>query len=188
MRRVVIVRHGDTFEPGETVRRIGARCDPPLTARGVAQGEALGAALAGLGWRFDRIWTGPLRRTRDMARAAGRQAEVAHWLAEIDHGPDEGRSEAEVAGRIGTAALAAWDRDAVPPPGWTVAADARLAAWRGLLLAAADGSALVFTSGGTARFAPLALGVRPAGGLKLRTGAYGVFEDAQLVAWDVRPD
>lgn len=188
MRRVVIVRHGDTFAPGETVRRIGARCDPPLTERGVQQGEALGAAFATLGWRFDRVWAGPLRRTRDMAAAAGFTAEVAHWLAEIDHGPDEGRPEAEVVERIGAEALAAWDRDAVPPPDWTVAAATRIKAWRGVLTAEGDGTALLFTSAGAARFAPLSLGVRPGGGLKLRTGAYAVFEDGRLTAWDMRPD
>lgn len=187
MRRVVIARHGDTFAPGEPVRRIGARCDPPLTAQGRRQGEALGAAFAGLGWRFDRVWAGPLRRTRETAAVAGYPAEVAHWLAEIDHGPDEDRTEAEVVARIGAEALAAWDRDAEPPPGWTVAEAARTKAWRGVLTAAGDGTALLVTSSGAARFAPLSLGVRPAGGLKLRTGAYGVFEDGRLVAWDVRP-
>jgi probable phosphoglycerate mutase len=113
---------------------------------------------------------------------------VALWLAEIDHGPDEGRPETAVVARIGAEALAAWERDAVPPSDWRVAAEVRMAAWRGLLLASDDGSALVFTSGGAARFAPLALGMRPAGGLKLRTGAYGVIEDGRLVAWDLRPE
>lgn len=187
MRRVVIVRHGDTFAPGETVRRIGARCDPPLTAHGIWQAERLGAAFTRLGWQFDRVVAGPLRRTRETAQATGHAAEVALWLTEIDHGPDEGRAEAEVVARIGAAALAAWEHEAVPPPGWQVAADLRLATWRGLLLAD-DDPALVVTSAGVARFAPLSVGARPAGGLKLRTGAYGVFEGGRLTAWDVRPD
>jgi len=187
VRRVVIARHGDTFAPGEPVLRIGTRTDLPLTRRGRQQGAALGAAFSALGWRFDRVLTGPLRRTRETAHAAGWGAEVAHWLAEIDHGPDEGRPEPEVAARIGEAALAAWERDAAPPPGWQVAADARLASWRGLLLAEGDGATLVVTSAGAARFAPLALNQVPACGPKLRTGAFGVFENAQLVAWNLRP-
>ena len=35
MTRLVIVRHGNTFEAGEPPRRIGARTDLPLTATGV---------------------------------------------------------------------------------------------------------------------------------------------------------
>jgi broad specificity phosphatase PhoE len=46
MTRIVIVRHGNTFEAGETPRRIGARTDLPLTADGQAQADALGRWFA----------------------------------------------------------------------------------------------------------------------------------------------
>lgn len=194
VRRVVVARHGDTFAPGEAPRRIGARSDPPLTACGRGQARALGEAFRAADWTFDRVLCGPLARARETAEAAGYRAEVAHWLNEIDHGPDEDRAEADVRARLGAAALAAWDTGSVPPDGWRVSAEVRLACWRGFLLAPGEGSALLVTSAGAARFAPLSLGVLPspevgpAGGVKLRTGAFGLFEDGVLAAWDVRPE
>lgn len=185
IRRVVVARHGDTFLPHEPPRRIGARSDPPLTPRGEAQARALGDHLRAHGFRFGTILSGPLARTRRTATAAGYDPQVAHWLTEIDHGPDEDRPEPAVLARLGADALAAWDRDAVPPLGWTVDAPARLACWRGLLLAPDPGDVLVVTSAGAARFAPLSLGHRPPGGPKLRTGAYGVFEDDSLTCWNI---
>ena len=38
----IVVRHGNTFEADEQPRRIGARTDLPLTAKGVEQARALG--------------------------------------------------------------------------------------------------------------------------------------------------
>ena len=118
------------------------------------------------------------------ALAPGR-AEPTDWLREIDHGPDEDRTEEEVIARVGRAALAAWERDGTPPPGWRVDAEARLEAWRGFL-AQASGTTLVVTSNGAARFALLALAVAPA---KIRTGAYGVLagEPWRVADWDRRP-
>jgi len=58
----VIVRHGNTFAPGETPRRIGARTDLPLTPGGEAQAQALGAHFARLGWHFKRVLVSPLER------------------------------------------------------------------------------------------------------------------------------
>lgn len=199
---VTIVRHGDTFAPGETPRRIGARTDPPLTASGIAQAQALGRAFAAEGLRFDRALAAPLRRTREtMAHMLGdRAVETADWLAEIDHGSDENRPEAEVLARIGASALAAWDARAEAPDGWIVDADARLAGWRSLY-ASSGGHVLICTSNGAARFALLADPALQALGtalpsLKLRTGAYGRIERRdvrgeggrlRLTDWDRRP-
>ena len=185
-RRTVIVRHGNTFAPGDAPRRIGARTDLPLVESGREQARALAAHLAGEGFAFDRVLAAPLRRTRETAEAiAPACVQTAEWLREIDHGPDEDRTEEEVVARIGRAALDAWERDATPPPGWRVDAEARLAAWQGFLTDAI-GSTLLVTSNGAARFALLALGLAPA---KIRTGAYGVLEGEPwaVSAWDRRP-
>ena len=206
MSRVTIVRHGDTFAPGEAPRRVGARTDPPLVASGRAQAAAIGSAFAGAETRFTRILCSPLRRTREtamliLAALDGARAtiETCAWLAEIDHGPDENRLETEVVARIGADAIAAWDQRGIAPPGWTVDADARIAAWRTFLAELrADGAedALLVTSNGAARFALLADAglaeqARAAGSFRLRTGAWGrlvLGRDAtRLDAWDVRP-
>jgi probable phosphoglycerate mutase len=193
----VIVRHGNTFEAGEPARRIGARTDLPLTPAGVAQAEALGRHFAQQGWHFGRALVSPLQRTRATAAAilahqpATLRPEPCEWLREIDHGPDEDRPEAEVVARIGAQALAAWDREGTPPPGWIVDAPERLHAWQAFLTTASQPTLLV-TSNGAARFALLALGLAPGGALKLATGAYGlIVREAdgalRLAAWDVRP-
>ncbi len=199
---LTIVRHGDTFAPGEAPRRIGARTDLPLVASGRAQARALGATFAGEGLRVDRLLAAPLRRTRETAALLATAladkpvVETADWLAEIDHGPDEDRPEAEVLARIGAAALAGWNDDLVAPPGWTVDAPARLAAWRGVMTQG-TGHLLLVTSNGAARFAlaadaGLAAQARSLTSPKLRTGAWGriVVADgmARIVAWDRRRD
>jgi probable phosphoglycerate mutase len=193
----VIVRHGNTFAAGEPPRRIGARTDLPLTAAGMAQAETLGAHFAKLGWRFARVLVSPLARTRETARAilehlpGSPEPEPRDWLREIDHGPDEDRPEDAVLARIGAAALAAWDARAEPPPGWTVDAEMRLAAWRDLF-AADPGPTLLVTSNGAARFAPMAAGASVLPTLKLPTGSYGVVgRDADgaldVPVWGQRP-
>lgn len=193
----VIVRHGNTFEAGEIPRRIGARTDLPLTDAGQVQAHALGAHFAALGWQFARVLVSPLARTRETARAilshlpGAPEPQRCEWLREIDHGPDENRAEDAVLARIGAEALAAWDERAEPPPGWTVDAEARIAAWRSVF--AQDGGAtLLVTSNGAARFALRAAGLPAPGGLKLPTGSFGVIRrraDGALDApvWGRRP-
>lgn len=196
----IIVRHGDTFEPGERPRRIGARTDLSLTASGMIQADALGAHFAARDWHFARVLVSPLTRTQQTARAMLRHlpaapvSESCDWLREIDHGPDEDMPEDLVLARIGAAALTAWDERAEPPPGWVVDAEARVAAWRALF-AHQSGLTLIVTSNGAARFALKAIEpaqARLPGGLKLPTGAYGVIRKGaagqlEVAEWGKRP-
>ncbi len=200
----VIARHGNTFASGEPPRRIGARTDLPLTARGKEQAEALGALFAAKGWRFSRALVSPLRRTRETADAilaaqgtGAPRAEPCNWLAEIDHGPDENQMEDKVLARIGGQALAAWDAHAVPPPGWSVDAEGRIAGWRAFFAKAGEEPTLLVTSNGAARFAllaepALATAMARLPSLKLPTGGYGVIRrDArgalEIAGWGERP-
>jgi probable phosphoglycerate mutase len=199
--RLFVVRHGNTFEAGEAPRRIGARTDLPLTTAGREQTQALGRHFASAGLRFARALASPLKRTQATAAAIlaalpdRPEIEAAGFLAEIDHGPDENRPEAEVVARIGAEALSAWDSQAIAPPGWIVDRESRIAAWRALAAATPSGAdVLLVTSNGAARFALLALGLDRTGApLRLRTGAFGVIEigldgAARLADWDVRPE
>lgn len=193
----VIVRHGNTFEPGEPPRRIGARTDLPLTAVGLTQALALGAHFAAQKLGFTRVLASPLARTRQTAQAilahlpGVPESEAADWLREIDHGPDEDRTEPEVLARIGAGALAAWDARASAPPGWIVDAEARIAAWTALF-SGDHGPTLLVTSNGAARFALIAAGLEVPGGMKLATGSYGIIRRGDdgvlgLAEWGVRP-
>ncbi|OAH38147.1 phosphoglycerate mutase [Sphingobium yanoikuyae] len=199
MRRLFIVRHGNTFGPGEPPRRVGVRTDVPLVASGELQAAALGAWFAKMGISFDRALSGPLIRTRQTADAilsaspAPCTLETAHFLAEIDHGPDENGLEEEVVARVGHDAIRQWDELARPPEGWIVDAEARIAAWRNFFSADASENVLLVTSNGAARFALLAAEYSgKLGSLKLRTGAYGeiVKTDQNIFRienWDQRP-
>jgi len=202
---LVIVRHGNTFTAGEPPRRIGAHTDLPLTDKGMDQAQRLGAHFAALGWRFSRALVSPLLRTRQTAQAILEYQgdppapEPADFLREIDHGPDENMTEDAVITRIGQNALAAWDKQALPPQGWIVDADHRIAAWQAILhnLAAGAAPVLLVTSNGAARFALMAdadlqaaAAALPA--LKLPTGSYGAIKRSgigalELAEWGKRP-
>lgn len=199
MTRFVIVRHGNTFEPGDVVTRVGARTDLTLSPSGLAQAERLAAHFAGQ--RFDALLQGPLRRTRETAAAIaarlvpGIAPATEEGLREIDYGPDENQPEPAVVLRLGAETLAAWDSEGRMPPDWSPRPPALIAMWRSLFAAHAGraGAVMIVTSNGIARFAldALDLAGRPAD-IKLRTGAYGVIESldaacGRVTAWNLRP-
>ena len=201
----VIVRHGNTFESGTPPRRIGARTDIPLTAKGLEQAHALGAHFAERNIRFDRILVSPLTRTQQTAQAIMEaqsrppEPEAAEFLREIDYGPDENALEDEVIARIGMPALAAWEARAEAPVGWIVYAEERIAAWQSLFASeeTRDQTLLLVASNGSARFALMAdPGLAEAAenltSLKLPTGGFGVIArndtDALILSeWGARP-
>lgn len=190
MRRAFIVRHGNTFAPGQAPHRIGSRTDVPLHDSGRDQARALARHFQARGIAFDRVLVSPLHRTRETAAliAPNVPHEAADWLREIDHGPDEGKPEAAVLARIGQGSLDAWEERGEPPPGWIVDADMRLAAWSAWLADPGAETTLLVTSNGAARFGRIALGLAPA---KLRTGACAELAwdggAPQFRSWDTRP-
>lgn len=196
MRRIFIIRHGNTFASSADARRIGSRTDIPLADSGGAQADRLGRWFADQALPIDRLLSSPLQRAREtadrIAAATGHARDgTCDWLGEIDHGPDEGRPEADVLARIGAQALADWDERGIAPDGWIVDADRRIAAWRAFLAEGGAGIDLLVTSNGAARFALIAAGL-PLGALKLRTGAFGELAinadgHVSLIRWDDRP-
>lgn len=193
--RLFIVRHGNTFDKGDVVTRVGGRTDLPLSLSGKAQAEALARHFASV--LFVSARSGPLKRTRETAAAilAGQASppdlETQLFLREIDYGPDENRPEADVVARIGKAALEAWEQASIPPPGWRVDPAAIIGNWEQLFhdLRDEQGDHVVVTSNGIARFALVAAGVhRP--DAKLPTGGYGVIElrpEPVVIDWNLRP-
>lgn len=197
-----VVRHGNTFDKGDVVTRVGARTDLPLSSSGRAQAEALAAHFAGV--TFASATCSPLRRTGETAEIvlAGRddapEVRVEDFLTEIDYGPDENQPEEAVVARLGEDALARWDREAEMPMEWSPRPMQIQFGWMGwlaeLVERARDGSAhLVVTSNGIARFIPdvVALDKRPQD-IKLKTGAYAHLRiseglTGQVLAWNARP-
>ena len=193
-----IVRHGNTFEKGEVVTRVGGRTDLPLSPSGEAQGLALARHFKEKGVVFSSARSGPLKRTRRTAelilaaQTAAPELTIDLFLREIDYGPDENRPETEVIARIGVAALEAWERQSIPPRDWRIDPAAVIGNWQETFgeLRGATGAHLIVTSNGIARFALLAAGAAAADA-KLATGAYGVIalgaSDETLSGWNIRP-
>ena len=193
--RLYIVRHGNTFDKGDIVTRVGGRTDLPLSVSGRTQADALAKSLASVPFASAR--SGPLKRTRETAaailaaQATPPELTTELFLREIDYGPDENRPEDEVVARIGKSALDAWERDFIPPLGWRVDPAAITGNWQEMFHDLRDerGPHLIVTSNGIARFALAAAGVRR-DDAKLPTGGYGIIEltpDPVVVDWCVRP-
>lgn len=199
--RLIIVRHGNTFDKGDVVTRVGGRTDLPLSSSGRAQAQALARHFAVHSFATAR--SGPLKRTRETAAAilaaqtSPPELTTDLFLREIDYGPDENRPEDEVVARIGKAALEAWERDFIPPPGWRVDPAALIGNWQETFAELRDqpGDHLIVTSNGIARFALTAANApkQEDGGFdgKLGTGAWGVVvlegEGVTVADWNLRP-
>ncbi|MEM6654012.1 MAG: histidine phosphatase family protein [Pseudomonadota bacterium] len=204
MTDIYIVRHGNTFDKGDVVTRVGARTDLPLSESGKTQANALARHFVELYPKgFDMAFCSALLRTRQTAATILAAYDTApdlrtlEFLREIDYGPDENQPEEKVIARIGEAALEAWDRDAVPPPGWDVSPDHLIAEWASLLntLSAPQSfpPVLIVTSNGIARFvleAVTKMACEP-DSIKLKTGAYALIRTystgATLLEWNVQP-
>jgi len=204
MTDIYIVRHGNTFDKGDVVTRVGARTDLPLSQSGFAQAAALAVHMAArVPAGFERAYCSPLKRTRQTAEAILEQSvqapelQTSEFLREVDYGPDENRPEDEVIARIGEAALHAWESDAFPPPGWLIDPAKVKQDWAALIqkLAASppERPVLIVTSNGIARFVLDAVSRyedRP-DAIKLKTGAYGLIravgDEVALIDWNVRP-
>jgi broad specificity phosphatase PhoE len=198
MTELYILRHGNTFNKGDAVRRIGARTDMPLSASGVMQATRTAGHFEKLGVAFEHVVSSPLERammTADIV-AAGVFAEPLPFLTEIDYGPDEGQPEEAVVARIGEEALKNWDENAVPPSGWIVDPAGLAAEWKAFFAECAglEGPILAVTSNGIARFA-LDAADKVSGDFprKLSTCAWGrVLIDAdgraEIKSWNERAD
>lgn len=117
-RRLLLVRHGNTFEDGAPVVRVGSRTDLPLTAKGLAQAAAFAAAVRTAGLAVGPFLAGPLARTRMfVTHGFGLEPRADDRLREIDYGSWEGRTDAEIASMAGAGTLEAWNRRCVWPEG-----------------------------------------------------------------------
>lgn len=194
---LLIARHGNTFLQGETPTRVGARTDLALVPSGEEQARRLGDYLSAQGLIPARVVTSQLRRTRQTAAIAlevmGLDVPVTPHpgFNEIDYGPDENLPEDRVRARLGEDALRDWDESGIMPDGWSPRPDAIRAMWRDFA-ASVEGTVLVVTSNGIARFALDLASSGAAEGLKLSTGALGVLkredgEDWTLAGWNIRP-
>lgn len=199
--RVFVVRHGNTFDKGDIVTRVGARTDLSLSNSGRVQAEKLATDFAKHGLSFAAAYTGPLMRTRETLDrildecTSDRDVEVLEFLREIDYGPDENIAETEVVGRIGQDAIDAWEADFRVPDGWMIDVDFLEREWTAFFERVSrnvsSGNVIVVTSNGIARFAAKVSETNGIEKLKLGTAAFGIVEVAEgerpkVVAWNLK--
>ena len=205
MTSLIIARHGNTFAPDQTPTRVGRATDIPLVESGFLQAEALGRALAEKGMIPDIVYTSKLQRT---IQTGERVLQVLNKplatipddrFNEIDYGPDENKTENDVIARIGQEAIHDWNKNAIVPPDWKIDPEKIKQDWTNfadeILEKHPEKIVMVVTSNGVGRFAPYITGdfegFRRLYPLKLRTGAYGIFEyDGQnwhVMEWNSNP-
>ncbi len=202
---LIIARHGNTFGPGDTPTRVGARTDLPLVASGKAQGRMIGDYFRRTHIRPDGVFAATLRRSYDTARIAlevlGSEVRITveARFDEIDYGPDENKTDAAVMARIGKQALVDWDERAKVPAGWRVQPEAIIRNWLAFgeqcRTEFAGKTIFVVTSNGVARFAPHLTGdfadFSRKHSIKIATGALCFLreQDGQWVVeqWNMRP-
>jgi len=98
--RLILLRHGNTFEDHQTPTQIGARTDLPLTEKGKMQAEQMAHFLKTQGIVPSAIYRGPLKRQAQTAQILGQHFQIADQIVptlnEIDYGPWEGLTSEEI--------------------------------------------------------------------------------------------
>lgn len=201
--KLILSRHGNTFEPGDKVVWVGRRTDLPLTGEGCRQAQDLGNTLCQSGVRLVGLYCGPLRRTREYAeiiaeRIGGASLPIVDpSLAEIDYGAWEGFSSQEIIDQFGGEELDAWERSGAWPesPGWSPS-EATLAhgvtTFVGQLprTQREDSAVLAVTSNGVLRYFLRLAGSTLYG--KVATGHICILEvlqgNCRVNAWNIAPD
>ncbi len=209
--RFLLIRHGDTFGPGDRVVWVGANEDLPLVESGRRQARDMGRALTAKGLAPARFIAGPLQRTQGHARIIMREMglsdhpETDERLREIDYGPWGGLNEADIAERHGAEAIAeleAWDGESRWPAnaGWKPGEDAIRANALSLLeevqaSGTDDDLVCLVSSNGVLRYfldaMPGGLEARVrAGNFRMKTGAASLFSikegERALLFWNRR--
>lgn len=162
--QLIIARHGNTFDTGDIIRRVGVGTDIPLSSSGRQQAECLGLYLKEQNLLPSKVFCSQLQRTRQTAQLALQQAkhsatiEPLAMFNEIDYGVDENQSEEKVVARLGKEALQKWDQEAIVPHGWNVDPNKIIYDWQQFAEDIEKNYCgqviLVVTSNGIARFAP----------------------------------
>jgi len=192
MARVIICRHGNTFDKGDVVRRVGARTNLALSKSGIKQAKFLAEQFTPLksGYNFSKAYCSPLQRTQSTCSyilSSGHTADVPNFLnflIEIDYGPDENKPESDVIERIGRKAIKLWDTSGTPPQGWLVKPEQIISSWKLFLKNISDTNddILVVTSNGIAQFLFEAVdSIEVDIQRKLNTACFGLVEVSQGV-------
>lgn len=180
-----LIRHGNTFDPGDKVVWAGSRNDLPLVKKGLEQAEAAAKWLADNNIKPAAVYCGPLSRTRTFAAILRERLNLTSQpvidprLDELDYGEWSGLTDAEVAERFGEDALIAWrDKGTWPEHGnWGQSEAEVLEETRSFLMDitqrfTADDSVIAVTSNGRLKYFLKACAHNvPVGEVSVKTGS-----------------
>jgi len=203
--RLIVARHGNTFKPNETPRRIGSNTDLPLTE--LIKGKAIGSWLSKNKIIPSKIYSAPLIRTKQTAELILEQLgldikiQIDKRFSEIDYGPDENKTEEDVWQRLGNLTarkgtnntniinlgkeiIQKWNTKGEVPSGWKVNTTDLKSIWDAFATKIENDchgeNVLVVTSNGIARFSPVLTKnfelFSEHNHLKIATGALCIFE------------
>ncbi len=202
MTKLLIARHGNTFNQGDTVVRVGLKTDLPLSDSGRKQALALGQFFNEHRMDISAAYSSKLCRTYETAKIALATAK-SHTAViqepifnEVDYGVDEGKTEEEVIARIGKKALQEWDHEAKVPVGWQITPSTIIQNWQRFAAEITEKhhgqTVLVVTSNGIARFSPHLChnfnNFKESHNIKLATGALACFshnQDTRQNTWEI---
>ena len=207
--RLILVRHGNTFEPGTPAVWVGARTDLPLAAKGRVQARQVGEFLLRGRVSLAAMYCGPLKRTVDTAAIVAETTaslsppgiKIDERLRELDYGLWEGLTTQRIAELYGPHEIESWETESVWPKsaGWkpekrVVLANVQnlLDEWEATLRSGADATVLVVSSNGFFRLLAERMGV-PAAGRKMATGHISIVTLVapehrwHVDAWNVSP-
>jgi len=112
--RIILARHGNTFESSSDAVWVGSTTDLALTDKGREQANLLGRAIKKATITPAAVYTSPLKRASEYANLAiasgglPLSAKVDSRLHEIDYGEWEGLNDQEIIERFGQEQLFAW--------------------------------------------------------------------------------
>lgn len=208
--KIIIARHGNTFRPGETPTRVGAKTDLPLVEE--ERGKSIGLYLKDNGLIPQKTYSSPLKRCLETARLAMGAMQIQtdittiNSFTEIDYGVDENKTEEEVMFRLGNGNMEEgkiiideWNKNAIVPNGWEADPQQIIKTWKDFAEKEVPPhqTVLLIASNGIIRFAPYLTGnfekFSQEHDIKVATGAICIFEKEDnesfwtCTAWNIKP-
>jgi broad specificity phosphatase PhoE len=114
---ILLCRHGNTFNSGETPFMVGSKQDLELTEEGESQAQQLGIVLSQSPIEVEQIISAPLRRTQKFAHVVKTYLTHSHptslrldvRLSELDYGEWSGKTASEIENSFGVRELRSWN-------------------------------------------------------------------------------
>lgn len=114
--KLILSRHGNTFDSTMPVTWVGSQNDLPLVEKGITQAKSFAHSFQQSGDALSAVYCGPLKRTRDYAEiilnelGSSLNAIVDPRLNEVDYGAWSGLTNNEIHEKFGDELLEKWEK------------------------------------------------------------------------------